>query len=335
VTLARGRGQALRLLLGVAISAVFVIATVSRVDLDEVGVALQRVNFAAVAVAIPLVFVELLLRGLRWQRLLGPLAQIPVTRTVAYLAIGYFANSMLPARLGDVARAYLAGRAFGISRLAVLGTVVVERLADGLFILGLVVVLDITVAGGGSLASTATWLAAIAAAGAAVLLVGLVYLRRSGGGRIWGRLRSLVDRVLRGAEALRTPTTFVIVAALTAAAFAPAVAMFALIANAAGLELSLAQAGLIMGGLALSTSIPAAPGSIGTYEFVGLAIMTTLGVNPEIALAVVVLVHLSATLPVALAGLLAAWHLHFRVSEIAQDSEPGRLAQDDLPTAPA
>jgi glycosyltransferase 2 family protein len=330
VTLAGGRGQALRLLVGVAISAVFVVATVSRVDLDEVGAALQRVNFAAVALAIPLVFVELVLRGFRWQRLLETLARIPVKRTVAYLAIGYFANSMLPARLGDVARAYLAGKSFGISRLAVLGTVVVERLADGLFILGLVVVLGLTVAGGGSLATTAAWLAAIAAAGGAVLLVFLVYLRRSGGGRIWGRLRSLVDRVLRGADALRSPGTLAIVAVLTAAAFAPAVAMFALIASAAGLDLSLAQAGLIMGGLALSTSIPAAPGSIGTYEFVGLTIMTTLGVDPEVALAVVVLVHLSATLPVALTGLIAAWHLHFRVSEIAQDAEPGRLAQDDV-----
>ena len=161
--------------------------------------------------------------------------------------------------------------------------------------------------------------------------MGLVYLRRSGGGRIWGRVRSLVDKVLRGAEALRTPANLVVVAVLTAAAFAPAVAMFALIASAAGLELTLAQAGLIMGGLALSTSIPAAPGSIGTYEFVGLTIMTTLGVDPATALAVVVLVHLAATLPVALAGLIAAWHLHFRVSEIAQDSEPGRLAQDDPP----
>jgi len=60
----------------------------------------------------------------------------------------------LPARLGDVARAFLAGRAFGVSRLAVLGSVVVERLADGVFILGLVVVLGLTVAGTGSLAPT-------------------------------------------------------------------------------------------------------------------------------------------------------------------------------------
>jgi uncharacterized membrane protein YbhN (UPF0104 family) len=90
-----------------------------------------------------------------------------------------------------------------------------------------------------------------------------------------------------------------------------------------------------MGGLALSTSIPAAPGSIGTYEFVGLTILTALGVDPAVALAIVVLVHLVATLPVALAGLVAAWLLHFRVSDIAKDAEPSGLGEEDFDTAAA
>ena len=112
--------------------------------------------------------------------------------------------------------------------------------------------------------------------------------------------------------------------------------MFALIANAAGLELSLAQAGLIMGGLALSTSIPAAPGSIGTYEFVGpddhddarRRIPRSRSRSSSSSTS-----RRPCRSPWP--GLLAAWHFHFRVSEIAQDAEPGRLAQDDGPTAPA
>jgi uncharacterized protein (TIRG00374 family) len=335
VTQAGARGRAVRLLVGLAISAVFLVATLSRVDLVEVGIALQRVDLRGVALAIPLVFLELLLRGLRWQRLLAPMAAIPVRRSAAYLAIGYFANSMLPARLGDVARAYLAGQSFGLSRLSVLGTVVVERLADGLFILGLVAVLGLTVAGGGSLATTAGWLVAIAVAGGAGLLVALAYLRSSRGGRIRSRVWSFVERMLRGAEALRSGGSLALVAALTVGAFLPAVAMFALIAGAAGIQLSIAQCALVMGALALSTAIPAAPGSIGTYEFVGLTLLTTIGVDAPVALAVVVLVHLVATLPLALAGLLAAWQLHFRMSDIARDSEPANMAQDDLPTAQA
>ncbi len=332
---AGARRRGIRLLFGFAVSAIFVMATVSRVDLVEVGIALQRVQLQGVALAIPVVFVELVLRALRWQRLLAPLAKIPARRSVAYLAIGYFANSMLPARLGDVARAYLAGRSFGVSRLGVLGTVVIERLADGLFILGLVAVLGIAVAGGGSLATTAGWLVVLAAVAGVGLVAALAYVRSSGGGRLRVSLRSLLERVLRGAEALRSPSSLAVVGGLTVAAFLPAVAMFALIAGASGVQLSLAQCALVMGGLALSTSIPAAPGSIGTYEFVGLTILTSLGVDADIALAVVVLVHLVATLPVALAGLVVAWQLHFRVSDIARDAEPANLAQDDLPGAPA
>ena len=332
-SLARSGG--VRLLLGFAISAVFVVATVSRVDLVEVGAALQRVQLGGIALALPLLFVELTLRALRWQRLLTPLAAIPLRRSVAYLAIGYFANSMLPARLGDVARAYLAGQSFGVSRLGVLGTVVVERLADGLFILGLVTVLGIAVAGGGSLATTAGWLVAVAAVGGLGLVVALVFIRGPGGGRLRVRLRSLVDRVLLGADALRSPSSFAVVAGLTVVAFLPSVLMFAVIAGAAGIPLSIGQCALVMGGLALSTSIPAAPGSIGTYEFVGLTILTTLGVGADAALAVVVLVHLVVTVPLALTGLVAAWQLHFRVSEIARDAEPANLAQDDLLGAPA
>lgn len=314
----------LRLALGVAVSALFIVLTLSRVDLPEVIVALRQVEVGAVVVAVGLVLVELVLRALRWRRLLAPLAAVPVRRSAAYLAIGYFANSMLPARLGDLARAFLAGRSFGVSRLGVLGTVLVERLADGVFILAVVVALGVFVAGGGSLATTAVWLAGLAAVGGLVLVGGILYLR-TGSGRLRTRAWSFVERVLWGAAALRSPVSFLVVAGLTAAAFATAVATFAIIADAAGLSLTLAQAALVMGGLALSTSIPAAPGSLGTYEFVGLSILTSLGVDPEVALAVVVLVHLVATLPVALAGLLAAWRLHFRVSEIARDGAPGEF----------
>lgn len=332
VTAKRTRRGAARLILGIAVSAVFVLLTITRVDLQEMAAALGRVNFGAVLLAVPIVGLELVLRAIRWQRLLRPIAPIALRRTVAYLAIGYFANSMLPARLGDVARAFLAGRAFGIGRLAVLGTILVERLADGLFILAVVAILGLTVAGGASLGSTALLLGAIGAAAVVALAVWLVWVRRPVGGRIRTSIRSLVERVLLGAAGVRSPAVATSTAVLTVAAFASAVAMFAIVADAAGADLTLAQSALVMGGLALSTSIPAGPGSIGTYEFVGLTILTTLGLAPEPALAIVVIVHLVATLPVALSGLVAAWQLHFRFAEIAEDAEPANLAAADAAT---
>jgi uncharacterized membrane protein YbhN (UPF0104 family) len=134
--------------------------------------------------------------------------------------------------------------------------------------------------------------------------------------------------VLKGADALRSPSGLATTVALTVAAFGSAVVMFVLIARASGVELSVAQCALVMGGVALSTSIPAAPGSIGTYEFVGLTILVAIGVTPELALAIVVLVHVVTTLPVAILGLLVAWRLHFRISDIAADAEPALVGSD-------
>ena len=319
------RDRRARLLAGLALSAIFVVATLSRVNLGEVGAALARVEPRGLVLATGFVGVEFAIRAFRWRRLLSPLAPVSLVQTGAYLSIGYFANSMLPARLGDLARAFLAGRAFGLPRLTVLGTIVIERLADGLFILAAVAVLGVALAQGGTVAIDPRWIGALAALGIAGLIVVVVLLRSSGGGRIQALVRLLVDRLVRGADAIRTPAGFLQVAGLTVVAYLTSVLTFSSVATAAGVNLSLAQSALAMGGVALSTSIPAAPGSIGTYEFVGVTILGSFGLSAETALAVILVVHVIVTIPLGILGLVAAWRLHFRVSEIADDAEPSVL----------
>jgi uncharacterized membrane protein YbhN (UPF0104 family) len=314
-----------RLLLGLALSVIFVALTVSRVDLGEVGRALGRVDPRGLVLAAGFVGLEFVARSIRWRRLLSPLAPVPLAQTGAYLANGYFATRMLPARLGDLARAFLAGRAFGLPRLTVLGTIVIERLADGLFILAAVVVLGVALTEGGAVLIDPRWIGALAAIGVAGLVVLIVILRSPGGGRLKALLRLIVARLVRGADAIRTPAGLAEVSGLTILAYGISVLTFSAVASAAGVDLSLAQCALAMGGVALSTSIPAAPGSIGTYEFVGVTILTSLGLPAGTALAVILLVHLEVTIPLSILGLVAAWRLHFRVSEIADDGEPSVL----------
>jgi uncharacterized membrane protein YbhN (UPF0104 family) len=324
-------GRVLRAFFGVVVSGIFLAETLSRVDLGAVGAALGRVQPAALALAVVLVLGELAIRAVRWRVLLRPIQEIPFRTSLAYLSIGYFANSLLPARLGDVARAFLAGRAFGMPRVTVLGTILVERLADGASILAIVAFLGLIYPTGGVMASAALWLVAIAAIGSLGLLATLIYVRGAGGGRVRATLRPILGRLLHGTVALRSAGGTIWTLALTLVAFGVAVAMFDVVASAAGIELSPAQAAFAMGGVALSTSVPAAPGSIGTYEFVGTAILVSFGVPRESAFVTVVLVHLLATLPTALAGLAAMWRLHFRVSEIGDDASLEQLAADPAP----
>ena len=321
----------LRRLASIAISVVFVVLTLVRVDVAGAAASIGRVAPLGLAVAIGLTAVELLLRSERWRRILLPFAPVGHRIAFAYLSIGYFANTLLPARLGDVARAVLAGKAFGVPRLRILGTILLERVADGLLILAIVAVLALALPEARPLLETARLLALIGAAGVLGLALAVLVTHRTAvaATRVAGLVRALIARLAEGLEALRQPTNVVIFAFLTVVAFFVAAAALLVVADALGIALSPQQGVLVMGALALSTAIPAAPGSIGTYEFVGLTTLTGLGVAPEPAIALVVLVHLVATLPPALAGLASTAILHLRVVDLTRSDELAR------PVAPA
>jgi uncharacterized protein (TIRG00374 family) len=312
------RSPAVRVLAGLAISGIFLAATISRVNLRETFDALAGASPVGVALAVLLVVVELMIRSERWRFLLLPIVRVPRPAAFAYLNIGYFANTLLPARLGDGARAYLAGRSFGISTLTTLGSIIVERVFDAAAILVIVIVTGALVAGGSQIAGSASLLAAAAALGLSV--AGLLVIAAIRSGLLQATQARVVNEVIlrtaEGGRALRDPVGVVVVVLLTFAAFAVGVGVFGAIATALDLGLGPAEWALVLGVLALSTALPAAPGSLGTYEFVGVTALGVLGVPASQALAATVLVHVIATLPPALIGLAATLVFHVRVGDL-------------------
>jgi glycosyltransferase 2 family protein len=325
------RNPVVRLVAGLAISVVFLAITVSRVDLAETARALSNAAPGGILLAVGFVLVELTIRAERWRILLHPSAPVPLRSAFAYLTIGYFANAVLPARLGDPARAYLAGRSFGISRLVTLGTIVVERVSDALTILIVVLLAGIVVAPGSQLAGSAAVLTAVAVVGAVLAgVVGFVVLRSGILDRGLGRrLRGVVARVGEGAAALRRPRGAALILGLTIVPFGVAVCTFGAVSGALGLPLDPVQWAFVLGVLALSTAIPAAPGSLGTYEFAGVTALGILGIGSSQALAATVLIHVIAALPPALLGLVATLLLHVRIADIeAAGSAPAGVSAD-------
>jgi glycosyltransferase 2 family protein len=325
------RNPVIRLVAGLAISVVFLAITVSRVDLAKTGRALSNAAPGGILLAIALVLVELTIRAERWRILLHPSAPVPLRSAFAYLTIGYFANAVLPARLGDPARAYLAGRSFGISPLATLGTIVVERVSDALTILLVVLLAGIVVAPGSQLAGSAAVLTAVAVVGAILaVVVGIVVFRSGILDRGLGRrLRGIVARVGEGAAVLRRPRGAALILGLTIVPFGVAVCTFGAVSGALGLPLDPVQWAFVLGVLALSTAIPAAPGSLGTYEFAGVTALGILGIGSSQALAATVLIHVIAALPPALLGLAATLILHVRIADIEAAAEtPARISAE-------
>lgn len=108
------------------------------IDRGELWRLLSEANYLYLAPAIALYFVGQWLRAWRWQFLLSPVADIPVRRLFVVVNIGYMANNLLPARLGELVRAaYLAHREKPVSTPASIATLSVERLYDGLTLLAI------------------------------------------------------------------------------------------------------------------------------------------------------------------------------------------------------
>jgi hypothetical protein len=321
------RRDLVRLLLGIAVSVVFLAVTLARVDLEEVVDAIGRAAPAGLAAALAIVLVDLSLRALRWHVLLlgveGAGMRPPYRLAFGYLTLGFAANFVLPARLGDVARAVLAAGTFQTPRLAMFGTIMIERVSDGLTMLGLAIFSSLVVAGAAELQALTGYAVLLVVAGLVVAAVGWIVVSRSAlaSTRIATLLAGLVRRVSVGAGALRHIRSAASFVGLTAILTTTAILVAWAVTQAVGVTLTPIQTVLFLSGIALSLAIPAAPGAIGTYEFVGVAIITGLGFTPEQGLATILLMRVVTTFPPALIGVGAIWALHVRPGSIVHSAE--------------
>lgn len=144
-------------------------------DLEQVGSTIASANTAALAAALAACCGTLAVRGLRWRVLIGTI-NISISRRAAVeiLALSFWVNVILPAKIGDVYRAWLLKKNGGSSFGRAVGTVVVERAVD-LITVALLGALSAYVAFGGNLSPAVTALTLIALAlavvGTAVLLL--------------------------------------------------------------------------------------------------------------------------------------------------------------------
>ncbi len=128
-------------LLGTIVSLAILVAMLLVIDYEQLWSALSRADYWYLLPFVLIVIFSMVLRAWRWRLIVNPLGKVPLSRLYASTMIGFMANNVLPARLGEAVRAYSLGKKTGISRSALFGTIIVERVYDSftlLFMLWLV-----------------------------------------------------------------------------------------------------------------------------------------------------------------------------------------------------
>jgi glycosyltransferase 2 family protein len=127
---------------GIAIAILWFVARRLDVDLGAIGAQIRRANLWLLAVAFVLWYGAFFVRGWRWGRMIQTAGftpargfHLPATPGLAEIVLlAYFANSLVPAKLGDLYRGYLLNRESGVPFSAGLGTILAERLVDAMML---------------------------------------------------------------------------------------------------------------------------------------------------------------------------------------------------------
>ena len=324
---------------------------VFQVDLGGFKDSLRQANYIYVAPAIALYFVAVYFRAVRWRYLLSPMGSFPVARLYPVVVIGYMANNLIPARLGELVRSYYLSRREQCSASAALGTIAVERVYDGLTLLAfaalagpLLLVLGMFRGHGDLSRSTAIALAvAIVAIFVAALLILTLLAKRTNsrtivdfglrfvpGDRRKDRVRTMANAFIQGLEVLNSPQKHLALFLLSLPVWLLEGSMYLLVGYSFGLAdhfpsfWHLVLVVLLLTATSnLITSLPTAIGGIGPFELVAQQTLVALGIGPSLAGAYGVFLHLAALwLPVNLAGLCLLWWQNLSLKQLTRPPVP-------------
>ena len=302
---------------GLAISLLFLALLLRQVDAGHVMQALASTNYLLLIPALPCYFLGVWFRTERWRYLLAPVTELPPAKLFSYVVIGYMANDTLPLRVGELVRAYLVGRRFSLPMAPLLSSIALERVTDGLVLVGLMAIAApfIVLAGWmGQLliAMTVLFAGGIGALGfAAFAQRPLVRLARAVLRRAPGNLRGAGEGFLLGAlqglGVLRQPRRLAAVGAFAVLSWLAEAGVFLLTGWALGFELPWTAYFIAMATANLATSLPSSQAGIGPFEYFCALTLGAFGIDPGAAAAYALVVHAVLILPVTIAGCLYLW----------------------------
>lgn len=276
-------------LAGIAVSGAALWLTLRGKDLDRIAAEIRGADYSTLAPYVGVLLVIHLVRTVRWGILLEPVAHVPFARLNAASAVGFMALMVLPFRIGEFARPYLVAERPHLRVSTALSSVVVERIADGIFT-GLLLVAALLAVPAGTpgvgVLRTGGLVVSLAFGGLLVFLVVGVYSReravrlltralRPLSPRLAERAAARADAFIHGLRGVPSPPKLALFLALTATYWALNAYGMSLLARGFGFDLGPAATFALLGVLVVGVMIPSGPGMIGTFQgaiLVGLSI---------------------------------------------------------------
>jgi glycosyltransferase 2 family protein len=321
----------LHLIIGILISAVAVFLSLQKIDFPSLWASLRSVNYLYLIPAVVCQFFCFALKGVSWRYLLTPAKKgISFTSTISVLVIGLMVNDLFPAKMGELARAYLMGSREKLSKTLCLSTIVVEHLVDILVLSLFLLILLPSV-------SLPAWLrnsglmVGLAALAIILILFGVMHREESFfrwigkilirlPEKIRGKIQSLLTNIFQGFRVVKGRYIFYSFVFLLAM-WCMACLIAYLVLGACGLFLPIQAAVMVVVFTAFGKIIPSSPGAIGTYHYLVILVLMPFGISKEAALGYGLIIHALAFLLEIALGILLVLAGNLSLAKITRQAE--------------
>ena len=342
--------------LGLGISLLFVALFLRTIDANNMMDSLAGTKYQYILPATGIYFVSLFCRAMRWSYLLSTIRPIGARKLFPIITVGYMSNNLLPMRLGEIVRAYFLKTREDFRVSSTLATIIIERIFDGITCVMIAAIcIPVLVYAGVFKSNESTFDWSWIASGisiAAVFLIALICLilianKKDSLGvlrrplsvipyNMRDKIVEFVSLVLDGLSILKEPQRHfkllgwsLLIWILEATVFFVTSLAFDIPRHFDNVILFIPAILLVTTVANVTTSLPALPGSIGTFELAGLKTLTLMGINSGLAGAFVLVTHLIVLVPVTVLGLIYLWygntsliHLMKKRNDVLLNNEP-------------
>ncbi len=305
-----------KLLLGLAISGVCVALLVWNVEWGRFWSALEGAEYWWLIPTVITVGIDVGIKVVKWEMLLLPAGKVSRVNLLYSISVGYLVNTVLPGRLGEIARTYMLAKLERVSAVSVLSTVALDRILD---VVGVAVLLAVVLPA----TDLPSWIAEsglLVGAGGLGLLVLCTLLAYPRWRALFLRLlaasprfpgKALIEKwaeaLCVGMEGLKGAGALARISAATAAIWLVTVLTAYLSMLTFHIQAPIWAAALVVAITNLGMVVPSSPGYVGVYQYLAVLALSAFGVEKEVALGFAVVYHLVWLLPVCLLGVFGLW----------------------------
>jgi uncharacterized membrane protein YbhN (UPF0104 family) len=324
------RGRNVKIAVGILISLVTIALAARGVDYASVWATLSHASPWLTALALLSVLVNMAAKAVRWRLLMGDRgAHVTFGQSLRLHVVGQMLNNVLPARVGDLSRVYMAGE-LGVPRSFVLGTVAVEKAVDMLCYVLIFALLLLLMPVPDWVSQPAYVLVVLTGATFGAIALALLYRRRGAPLPAWAvgmlpaayrdRAGTMAADGLDSLRVLLHGPSSLRVTLWSAVVWITATLTNMLTLLALGIAAPAAASLFVLFVLIAGINIPAAPGRIGVFEYLCVLALGVFGVGQAEALSFGLLLHALVYLPVILGGMVALWASGGRAADGASGS---------------